>query len=124
MLIDTEVEDTENGHSTTTNSQRYTCQVAGLYLVSGQVCFAYNANGFRAAKLRLNGSADVIGSETSVVPVTSGSLTTTVPTVPAYVRMAVGDYVEMMGIQNSGANLGTANSGANSTQLACLWVSQ
>lgn len=122
VLIDTETEDTDNGHNTASNSQRYTCQVAGLYLVTGSVCFANNTTGFRAAKLQVNGTTDVVGSENICLPITSGSLPTVVPVVPSYVRMNVGDYVVMQAIQNSGGNLTLTTVGASQTVFAAQWV--
>jgi hypothetical protein len=125
VILDTEVEDTEGGHSTTTNSQRYTAQVAGLYLVTGQVAFLANATGQRAAKLTVNGTTDVLGSEQLLTGQTA-NIVNTVSVNPSYVRLAVGDYVYMQAFQNSGTSGGLAlNSvGAAQTQLACLWVAQ
>lgn len=120
VIIDTEAEDTDAGHSTTTNSQRYTCQVAGLYLVTGSVCFTANATGFRAAKFQVNGT-DVPGSEQTLTTVTAALPATVAPT-PSPVRMAVGDYVLMQAIQNTGANLALTTLGASQTRFDVRWI--
>ncbi|MFD0393322.1 hypothetical protein ACFQ3Z_15940 [Streptomyces nogalater] len=57
LTLDTEDYDSDNGHSTTTNSSRYTVQVAGTYLVIGSVGLVANATGARAVRLTQNGGA-------------------------------------------------------------------
>lgn len=122
LLIDTEEFDTEGGHSITTNTSRYTCQVAGTYLVSGAVGFVTNTTGNRAVRLALNGSA-IHGTFVKTLPAAGGSsgLTTV-----GYAVMAVGDYVEVQGNQNSGTaspGLSTNNSTDVGCALACHWIS-
>lgn len=121
--LDTEVFDTEGGHSTTTNTSRYTFQVAGTYRVDGLCSFASNATGFRGAKLNLNGSTAVIGSEQLSAAV--GSFGTTATT-SAYVAVNVGDYVEMSAYQSSGAGLLLASNASMDyvTSMRALWVSK
>ena len=52
---DTEDLDTDNGHSTGTNTSRYTAATAGWYQVDTTVWFDTNATGTRTLKLFVNG---------------------------------------------------------------------
>jgi hypothetical protein len=120
MSIDTEVFDSDGGHSTTTNTSRYTCQVAGLYLLSGEVVLPASGAGTRGAEFMVNGITAVIGSEQLCAP-SPGFATTIAPTA-SYVRLAVGDYVQLMGFQNSGGAVSTSTVGAAMTSFAVEWV--
>lgn len=122
LNIDTEVFDNYGGHSTTTNTSRYTCQLAGLYMVTGVAAFSSNATGNRAVRIAVNGTA-VNGTfvKAPAAAVTASSAQTTT----ALVQLALGDYVEVMGNQNSGAGLATSVSGPDvNPSLQVLWVSQ
>ncbi|MFE5037157.1 hypothetical protein [Streptomyces sp. NPDC056683] len=120
LTIDTEVFDSDNGHSTTTNSSRYTVQVAGTYLVIGTASFAANATGNRGVRLTVSGVA-VTGSFVKTgAPDTTGSsgLCTVAPVV-----CNVGDYIEVQGNQNSGAALNTSAAGDVAVSLSAQWIS-
>lgn len=120
LNIDTEVYDSDNGHSTVTNNSRYTVQVAGTYLVTGSVGYAANATANRAIRFAVNGTA-IAGSFVKCAPAdTSGS--TGLVTV-AQVVCIVGDYIEVMANQNSGAALLTAAAGDVAPSLAVQWIS-
>lgn len=121
--IDTEVIDTEGGHSTTTNTSRYVFQVAGWYRLDGMSVFTSNSTGFRGTKFLKNGGTQVIGSET-VIQATNGFQSTT-PT-SAFVQAAVGDYVEMQIYQNSGTNPLSTSSAGSFEYVTCMrveWIS-
>lgn len=64
ILLDAENLDSDGGHSTVTNTGRYTPTVPGLYLVLCTGAFAINATGTRAVQVRQNGA--VIRSSQSV----------------------------------------------------------
>jgi hypothetical protein len=117
--LEVEEFDAYGGHSTTTNTSRYTCQVAGLYLCTGIATFAANATGLRGGRLAVNGSA-YHGTFVKETAFASGSnaIGTT-----AIIPLAVGDYVEVQGNQNSGVDLAASStSGDVAPSLACLWV--
>jgi hypothetical protein len=100
VLLDTEITDTEGGHSTTSNTSRYVCQVAGTYKVEGAyVASANSTAGFRAAKFMVNGSTTVTLSEKSATPVVGFPTTVSLS---AEVTLGVGDYIELFAYQNSG----------------------
>jgi len=120
LTIDTEDFDSDNGHSTSTNTSRYTCQVAGSYLVLGIASFAAGTVGNRAARLTLNGN-NIKGSFVKL-----GSATSTHSSAIATARtvvMQVGDYVEVQGLQTSGAALNTSSATDVACSLSATWFS-
>lgn len=119
LSIDTETLDSDGGHSNVTNTTRYTAQIAGTYLVLGFAAFASNATGVRGSRLALNGTA-IRGSQTNVNTCSSSVWSSPCWAVTA---MAVGDYVEVQGFQNSGGALNTNNGTDCTTSLAVFWLS-
>jgi hypothetical protein len=109
-----EDEDTENGHSTVSNTSRYTCQTAGLYLVQFAAVYAgiSTASG-HGAGFRVDGAGNNIQypvefpTQTGGVPSGAGA--------SGLVRMAVGSYIEAMAWQNSGANRSLTSAISNGT---------
>jgi hypothetical protein len=125
LNLETEEFDNYGGHSTTTNTSRYTCQVAGLYLVSGIASYTTNGAGWRAVRIQVNGSSTVHGSFVKTLPVSGGS--SAVGTT-CMVQLNVGDYIEVQGNQNSGVTSPGLATSASAGDVACsmsaLWVSQ
>lgn len=92
VLLDSETLDSYGGHSTSTNTSRYTCQLAGVYEVCANAAVAANSGGLMAAYVAKNG-AEVTGSRMATNPMTghnTGAATGTVQ-----IQLAVGDYVEL-----------------------------
>lgn len=119
VTFDTEDLDNFNGHDTTTNTSRYTCQAAGWYQVSGGVCFAANATGRRGGWWLKNGSV-VAGSE-SIVPAHASTVDTPLRTI--IVSLAVADYVELAAFQDSGGALNTSVAAAQQHPMMTVrWV--
>ena len=120
LTIDTEVYDSDNGHSTTTNTSRYTVQVAGTYLVTGSVSFVANASANRAVRITVSGSSVPGSFVKTLAPDASGSsgLVTTTQVV-----CSVGDYLEVQGNQNSGGSLNTNPGSDVCVSLAVQWIS-
>lgn len=104
LSLDNGVIDNWSGHSNSTNNSRYTAQVAGVYTVSGCYAPVSNATGYRAARITKNGTP-VMGGAGSEGP--APSFETGVLTPVIAISMAVGDYVEVQGFQNSGGALNT-----------------
>lgn len=102
--IDTTDFDNYGGHSNSTNNNRYTAQVAGWYTVNGVYAPNGNASGFRAVRITKNGTP-VLGHSTYSGAVTSAEPGIVTPTKD--VQLAVGDWVEVQGWQNTGGALGT-----------------
>jgi hypothetical protein len=105
-------------HSTSANTSRLTCRVAGLYSIGGSIGFAANAVGDRFASLRLNGATYIgqAGGKASAVVQTAANVQTEY-------RLAVGDYVELLAYQNSGGALNALATGNYSPEFYWHWVS-
>lgn len=108
ILLDTEDIDTDNGHSTSANTSRYTPQTPGRFQLSGAVSFVSNTTGQRNAELGKNGSL-VTGSSISLTPNTGASIRVPVRTMTQTANGST-DYFELFGWQNTGAGLNTATS--------------
>lgn len=99
LTFNSERDDTEAIHDTSTNTSRLTCQTAGTYLISGNVRFATNTSGRRMVQIQLNGTT-VIGFQS--VPPTDAQ--TNILATTLY-KLAAGDYVELIAYQSSGGAL-------------------
>ncbi|MFI5831094.1 hypothetical protein ACIA6C_28235 [Streptomyces sp. NPDC051578] len=116
LTFDSEIIDTYGGHSTVSNTSRYTCQVAGWYRVGGRAAFATNGTGSRGARVHVNGAfiqgaANLLGA---------GTLNGIVE-VSHLLQLAVGDYVEIAGGQNCGAALSTAFANEAASMMYVIW---
>lgn len=121
LNLDIELLDSDGGHSTVTNTSRYTPTVPGLYLVIGSVGWTASATGDRRLQIGLNG-ASVIGSGVSLDPsqvVLCGMQTTALVTMNGTT-----DYVEVMAAHTAGSTLNTNANGVFSPSLRVLWVSR
>lgn len=87
-------------HSTSTNTSRLTCQVAGLYLITVNVTWASNATGYREVFLQKNGTTVIADLEH---PASNGAATCQCLTTLAV--LAVNDYVEVLVFMNAGVSL-------------------
>ncbi|MFE5140302.1 hypothetical protein ACFRDV_21940 [Streptomyces fagopyri] len=120
LNLDTEQYDSDNGHSTSTNTSRYTVQVAGTYRVAASVGYVANVTNNRAIRLAVNGNA-VVGSFVKTTPANATGSTGLVTT--ADIPCVVGDYIEAMGNQNSGAALNTVAASDVACSLTVAWIS-
>lgn len=117
LTFDTETLDTHNGHSTSSNTSRYTCQVAGWYRVTVRAAFATNSNGSRGARVHKNGAyipgaANLLGA---------GSLNGIIEA-SHVLQLAVSDYVEGAAGQNSGGALSTAFANEAASMMYIEWI--
>ena len=100
ITFDTEDYDTDNYHSTSSNTSRLTAVKAGYHAFGGSFSYTSNSTGARFIRLQINGSTlldsfagnALNGFETPVA-------------VAGQYRLAVGDFVEIQGYQNSGGAL-------------------
>ncbi|MFE3577837.1 hypothetical protein [Streptomyces vinaceus] len=116
ITLDTETADPYGGHSTVSNTSRYTCQVAGWYRVGGRVAFAANGTGSRGARIHINanyiqGGAALYGAGTLMG----------IPEVNHVLYLSVGDYIELAGGQNSGGSLSTAYVNEGASVMYAFW---
>jgi len=100
LACGSETFDNDAMHSTVSNSSRITVQTAGRYLFIVTAEFGTNATGIRQVFFRTNGTTTLQGSRFNASN-TFGSIFQAVQMIP----LAVGEYVEAMGFQNSGGNL-------------------
>lgn len=102
ILFDTNDIDTDGGHSTVTNTSRYTAKTQGRFQIAGGVGYASNAAGSRWAYWSFNGTAgngtsqSILGNVTRVLAATMTSFFN-----------GTTDYVELFGLQNTGGALNT-----------------
>lgn len=100
VTFDSEYYDTYSGHSTTSNTSRYTSQAPGYYSLVGSASIATNTTGFRQLAWYVNGA--IAGSKVQVAPSPSFE---TVIQVTSEVYLNLGDYAELRVWQNSGSAL-------------------
>lgn len=120
LTFDTEDIDRDNGHSTSTNTTRYTAQTAGWYYVFGQVSITGNVTGSRTASLRVNSAA--LNTTQVISAYTLNSNTWTAPT-SGMIYLNVGDYVELWASQTSGGALNTFVTAPYQPFMSVIWVS-
>lgn len=121
LSLDTELLDSDSGHSTVTNTSRYTATVAGTYFVIATVGWGASATGDRRIQIALNGAA-IIGSGTGADAnqvVTTGQVACTFVTLNGTT-----DYIEVMAAQNSGGTLSTVGGGVFAPSMRVLWISR
>ena len=111
IAYDLSAYDDEGLHSTSVNNSRINFVTSGTYSFSGYVTYAANATGLRSVGWRKNGGAT---TEVCAMPAGSGS-TTTVP-FQIEVDGVQGDYIEIIGAQNSGGALNITASQVRVTQ--------
>lgn len=122
VTLDVEDVDYDNGHSTVTNTSRYTAGTAGWYFLAGVVAYVANATGDRECRFRLNGTTFLNASDAAgAADPTAGQPTIIHAT--TYVFLNAGDYVELIAFQQSGGALNTQASGAGASRLAVEWRS-
>jgi hypothetical protein len=118
VLFDTEDGDYDNGHSTVTNTSRYTAQTAGWNIINYTVGFASNAVGYRQGFIQLNGAANFAFYD--IVPAVNGQITAVGN--GGLMFLNAGDYIEVMALQTSTAAL-NITSGAVQCSLTVCWLS-
>ncbi|MYV44288.1 hypothetical protein [Streptomyces sp. SID2888] len=119
ISLNTTQVDTYGGHSNTVNNSRYTAQVAGYYNVCGVACWATNGTNVRAARIDVNGT--VVQGTSQMFPASTTTITG-VATPLRTVYLAVGDYVEVAGYQNSGVASPGLATGVASDVTSSLFV--
>jgi hypothetical protein len=109
--FDTEDVDSHDGHSTSVDTSRYTAVIAGWYAVTGHGSFVTNNTGHRGVRVAKNGT--VVPGSATYLQTTTGDVWAAA-SIPCQVSLAVGDYVTVEVIQDSGGNL---NSGGATTDI-------
>ena len=115
ITMDASAVDSDNVHSNVTNPSRLTIVTAGRYRIVAQLLWNANATGYRAVKLLKNG---VIFCTNQTV--TNGSQLGYMQVCDEII-CAVGDYLELAGVQTSGGAL-TTGGGSDSTFIKARWA--
>jgi hypothetical protein len=118
VTLDSESVDRDGGHSTVTNTSRYTSATAGWYYASGVVGFAANATGFRATRWAINGT-DVPGSYNFTQPWTGAA---SVTAVGMLVFLNSGDYLELQCEHNIAGSLNTNVTSNQGSSMSLWWI--
>lgn len=120
FTLDTEVFDSDSGHSNTVNPSRYTPTVPGTYLSVGTSGWAANNSGYRRTRIAFNGNAQhgATGFDQNQI-VTAAGLA-----VSLNAMNGTTDYLEVQGAHNvtGGGNLSTVFSSDFACSLMVLWV--
>lgn len=103
MFLQSETIDTDNGHSNVTNNPRYTCQVPGWYYIEGYIALNSGQPASRVESAIAKNSTIVPGSCQFLLRQNDlQSLMTA-----TFVQLAVNDFVEVWGRQQSAGSLNT-----------------
>lgn len=120
ITMDTEDVDDDAAHSTSSNTSRYTFARTGWFLVAWLVTFANNNTGARGARLAVNGSALAASQYLAQTPATTAN-----PGIGG-ARLVqcttVGDYVEVQGFHQVGANLNTQASADGASNMSVVFI--
>jgi hypothetical protein len=120
LTVTTEVVDSANGHSTSTNTSRYVAVYPGWYEAGGGIAFAANATGSRGCDWAVNGAA--LNGTHAWLPA-NGSGYTAVPARVKKLFLNATDYVEEWGSQTSGAGLNTSVASVEQPSFSLKWIS-
>lgn len=108
------------GHNPAVNPSRYVARYPGWYKCSGGCVFVANVTGRRIVWFKVNG-VDQPGSEATTAGSAGGA---TGPAIRAkLLYLAIGDYVELVAFQESGAALNTAVGSFEQPSMTVQWVS-
>lgn len=120
ITLDTETIDSDGGHSTVTNTSRYTPTVPGTYLAIGTAAFGGSATTQRAGRLALNGSPSSGGATAGAC----GSSWWAATCMEVFACNGTTDYIEIQGRQDSGGSLSTYVGTDFSSALKVYWISR
>jgi hypothetical protein len=128
VTLDTEAADTDNGHSTTTNTARYTANTAGWYEVHGTCGVSPVTSGdWVDGMITVNGVTGLGGGSSGGIffvdrSFSAGSLLNYL-SVSGEVYLNVGDYVELAVFPQGGTSLVTDITNRCYPRLTVRWVS-
>jgi hypothetical protein len=117
VTFESELFDTNGFHDNSTNNTRITIPTgyAGKYLITGVIQWGSNSSGTRVNDIKLNGTTflgysymDAGGYQSCAVTMVQD--------------LAVGDYIEMIGYQNSGSTLTMGGGGRGESYFAVSYI--
>ena len=110
--------DGTGGHSTSSNTSRYTCRYPGWYRVGGGASIVTNGTGVRVLSWAVNGT-HVPGSD--VLAFASSVNSIRVAARADLIRLNEGDYLELRLYQSSGGALNTAVGNDEQATMSVSW---
>lgn len=120
VLFDTEVADSWGWHSTVTNTNRVTPNVAGWFLVTGKTAYSSSTGGGRVSYIYRNGSViNGSGFYQNMAGVGAGTQSVMTFPTPVYLNGST-DYVTLNTIQNSGGAINTFVAGGEMSSLSVV----
>lgn len=119
LLMNTEELDSDGGHSTVTNTSRYTAQTAGWYLCNGTAAFAAAASSRRIVALRVDGTGT--DSPTHGPNAAHGVSTNIALSTSALLYLAAGSWVEVVAYQDSGGSVNTTVTAGTQPLMSVIW---
>lgn len=123
LLLDTEDIDRDGGHSTVTNTSRYTAQTSGWYSFQGSINFAVSTVGQRTIVFRPNGGAATTYKNKMQIPMAGTVGTGSIVTSATFFMNGTTDYVEVLGYQNTAGALLTWVTDEGNPSMNVRWVS-
>lgn len=112
--------DTDSYHDNTTNNSRITIPSDGTYLFVGQINFAASAAGtIRGVALRANGSA----YRAAYYQPPMGATYENALQISLIYQFVAGDYIQIVGFQDTGAALNITNTSTQTPALAVYKIS-
>lgn len=121
LTFTTEDADYDGGHSTVTNTSRFTATVPGFYLCMGGVVYTAITTGFRMGTCWA-----ISGTLANACEVWTPTLTGSVIAVPARTQLLylnAGSYLELMTYQNSAGSVNTSVNSSAQSSFCAMWVS-
>jgi hypothetical protein len=117
LAFDSERYDTAGMHDNSTNNSRLTAPVTGIYNVTLEVAWIFNASGIRFVDLAKNGTIEI--AEDQELPQEGGYQIVT-----TQVRLEAGDFVVAQVQQNSGGALDIVKTNPHeySPELSMTWL--
>ncbi len=110
--------DTDNWHSTSTNTDRITPTLAGIYRVEIQVAFAPSATGMRGVRIFKNGSTKIGGVQ---LPASPAGVMTLLYAATTMNMNGTTDYFSTEVRQTSGGNLALETT-ETATTFTVTWI--
>lgn len=99
------------------SATRLTVKAAGAYILTGCCSFNTSATGRRVVAIQLNGSSYLVYQTTN-----GNSAAATHVSISTIKYLAVGDYLELIGYQNTGGSLSVLSTTPYTPLLSMAWI--
>jgi hypothetical protein len=123
LTFDTNRYDSGGLHSTSSNTSRLTAPIGGVYVITANVRWEDNATGLRALHVDKTSGvvSGVVEGASTVLGVDTGSIARQGQSVTTQIRLAAGDYLEVLVLQTSGGDL-AVKSTIDTPAMEMTWV--